>query len=537
MNRRPDDAGDLRRYDGGMSIKITMYSVGLGAAMLLEFRRSDRTVRVLTDGGDAGAGIRVADEVAAALGPVGGAVGPAQPLDLVIGTHYDEDHLDGLTELVGRGVTIPVREIWLPPVADDTLSGSGPTDVTGRAPKDEDTLATRFAAEGGREAFGTYLRDKAATLDHLDEFEQIFELSSGTDEPDADSFRDLRGRDEALGLTRFRRVRGAARRRLAVSGVEHLSGGDVLETGALATHARYVRHLSRRDVGPMERLRFATRGPAEGPLLEMAVASIRNAVCTDAINAGALIRLVEALRARPGIRRRQIWCEEGQPIEFGFDGASGRFDRRSVRGPGPRLTLLGPTERLVAERRDILPVGILAMTRLHPYERLKDLTDSNQLSYVVRFDHDEQGVLITGDTGFDGFAVGSDSVRRYYPHMVHHLRDLSVIQVPHHGGICRHFYRVLDDAGFPQRSKPVYLLLSHEQGSAHRPGDQFMNYAASLGTGHPARLLFTAMPRADKANELRNLAESATIAPGALFGDAVLEFESTWRVVLHSVQL
>lgn len=520
-----------------MSIKITMYSVGLGAAMLLEFRRSDRTVTVLADGGDAGAGVRVADEVAAALGPVEGAAGPSRPLDLVIGTHYDEDHLDGLVELVGRGVTIPVREIWLPPVADDTLSGSGPADATGHAPKGEDTLAARFAADEGREAYDAYLRDKAATLDNLDEFEQMFDLRSSTDEPDADSSRDRRGRDEALGLTRFRRVRGAARRRLAVSGVEHFSGGDVLETGTLATHARYVWYLSRRDVGTMERMRFTARRPLDAPLLEMAVASIRNAVCTDAINAGALIRLVEALRARPEIRRRQIWCEDGQPIEFGFDGASGRFDRRSVRGPGPRLTLLGPTERLVAERRDLLPVGALAMTQLHPYERLQNLTDSNQLSYVVRFDHEEQGVLITGDTGFDGFAVGSDSVRLYHPQMVYHLRDLSVIQVPHHGGICRHFYRVLDDAGFPHTSKPVYLLLSHEQGSAHRPGDQFMNYAASLGTGHPARLLFTAMPRTDKANELRNLAEPATIAPGALLGDAVLEFESTWRVVLHSVQL
>ncbi len=520
-----------------MSIKITMYSVGLGAAILLEFRRGDRTVTVLADGGDAGAGICVADKVAETLGPIGGAAGPARPLDLVIGTHYDEDHLDGLTELVGRGVTIPVREIWLPPVADDTLSGSGPADATGRAPKSEDTLAARFATDEGREAYEAYLGDKAVTLDHLDEFEQMLELGSKTDEPDADSSRDFRGRDEALGLTRFRRVRGAARRRLAVSGVEHLSGGDVLKTGALVTHARYVWHLSHRDVGTIERMRFAARGPVEGRILEMAVASIRNAVCTDAINAGALIRLVEALRARPEIRRRQIWCEDGQPIEFGFDGSSGRFDRRSVRGPGPRLTLLGPTERLVAERRDLLPVGTLAMTRLHPYERLKDLTDSNQLSYVVRFDHEEQGVLITGDTGFDGFAVGSDSVRRYYPRMVHHLRDLSVIQVPHHGGICRHFYRVLDDAGFPWMSKPVYMLLSHEQGSAHRPGDQFMNYAASLGAGHPARLLFTAMPRADKASALRPLAEPATIVPAALPGDAVLEFDGTWRVVRHSVQL
>ena len=520
-----------------MSIKITMYSVGLGAAMLLEFRRSDRTVTVLADGGDAGAGVRVAEEVTDALGPIGGAAGPARPLDLVIGTHYDEDHLDGLTELVGRGVTIPVREIWLPPVADDTLSGSGPTDVTGRAPKDDDTLAVRFAADGELEAYDAYLRDKAATLDQLDKFEQIFELRSETDEPDAGSSRDLRGRDEALGLTRFRRVRGAARRRLAVSGVEHLSGGDVLETGALAMHARYVWDLSHPDVPPIELMRFAARGPVERPLLEIAVASIRNAVCTDAINAGALIRLVEALQARPEIRRRQIWCEDGQPIEFGFDGASGRFDRSSVRGPGPRLTLLGPTERLVVERRDLLPVGTLAMTRLHPYERLKKLTESNQLSYVVRFNHEEQGVLITGDTGFDGFAVGSDGVRRYYPRMIRHLRDLSVIQVPHHGGICRHFYRVLDHAGFPRMSKPVYLLLSHEQGSAYRPGDQFMNYAASLGAGHPARLLFTALPRADKASALRPLAEPATIVPAALPGDAVLEFNGTWRVVRHSVQL
>ena len=74
------------------SIQVDMFEVQLGAAILLQFKVGDDVVRILAD-----AGIKTSrypkDHVLKKLLPIL-SKGNARRIDLIIGTHYDEDHLN-----------------------------------------------------------------------------------------------------------------------------------------------------------------------------------------------------------------------------------------------------------------------------------------------------------------------------------------------------------------------------------------------------------------------------------------------------------
>lgn len=75
--------------NGEPSIQVDMFEVQLDVSVPLPFRSADRDIiRSLADDG------------------------------LLIGTHHDADHLDGLVPMVNDG-SITIREAWLPPVAND----------------------------------------------------------------------------------------------------------------------------------------------------------------------------------------------------------------------------------------------------------------------------------------------------------------------------------------------------------------------------------------------------------------------------------
>ena len=98
-------------------IQIDMFEVQLGAAILLQFMIEDGPVRVLADAGIKASGYefeRVRDRLLPILDAGGG-----RRIDLIIGTHYDEDHLNGLVPVIDdRSITI--GEAWMPPIANDT---------------------------------------------------------------------------------------------------------------------------------------------------------------------------------------------------------------------------------------------------------------------------------------------------------------------------------------------------------------------------------------------------------------------------------
>ena len=98
-----------------MPIQVDMFEVKLGAALLLQFIDGAGIVRVLADGGVTGyPKEHVRDKLLALLGATSPIV-----IDLMVGTHYDADHLDGLVPIINDH-RFSIREASrLPPVFDD----------------------------------------------------------------------------------------------------------------------------------------------------------------------------------------------------------------------------------------------------------------------------------------------------------------------------------------------------------------------------------------------------------------------------------
>ena len=96
-----------------MSIQVDMFAVELGAAILLQFETKRGPVRILADAGEA------RHQVSKRLPKAMGAFGRGSVIDLMIGTHYDADHLEGLVDII-NDPSISIGEAWLPPVANDT---------------------------------------------------------------------------------------------------------------------------------------------------------------------------------------------------------------------------------------------------------------------------------------------------------------------------------------------------------------------------------------------------------------------------------
>jgi beta-lactamase superfamily II metal-dependent hydrolase len=99
-----------------MAIQIDMFEVQLGAGLLMQFDAPDGVVRVLADAGVHASGY-AKDHVKKKLPAAFTAMGDARlRIDLVIGTHYDADHLDGLPPIISDS-TYEIGEVWLPPVS------------------------------------------------------------------------------------------------------------------------------------------------------------------------------------------------------------------------------------------------------------------------------------------------------------------------------------------------------------------------------------------------------------------------------------
>lgn len=109
------------------TIQVDMFEVQLGAALLLQFQlEKGQVVRVLADAGvDKSSGYPI-EHVFNKLFDAGGTpssvwsdFNDSKPkLDLIIGTHYDADHLRGLIPIIKK-LDLEIDEIWLPPVQDD----------------------------------------------------------------------------------------------------------------------------------------------------------------------------------------------------------------------------------------------------------------------------------------------------------------------------------------------------------------------------------------------------------------------------------
>lgn len=501
------------------AIQIDMFEVQLGAGMLLQFRGDGDVVRVLADAGVHASGYRE-DHVHAKLDAAFAAFGDGtRRIDLIVGTHYDADHLTGLAPIVSD-TTIDIGEAWLPPVANDTEPHAEEDE-----PDSSRLLALQLAGPNRREVLSRYLRAKAEVMIRR------------TSEPLGFRFRpeprpELRAlawaaeddddnEDDAVA-----EAVGWFRRQLVDDGDAHSHADEAVD--APADPARTSTRLAGLTLG--------LRGRDESAGTARTEAFIRASAARDAINAASLAQVVKALKAR-GIGIRCADIDDGQPRRFIWSTARRRFEPNpAAASDGPELLLMAPSKGLIKKHWDRLPTGAyFAMARRADLP-IRGITPSNQLSYVIAFQHEGQRVLVTGDAGCVDFKPDGAN-KPYYPKLLAGMTPFHVVQVAHHGGANAHFYRVLDKAGIAAQTAPIHFLLSHAVNDKHRPSDVFARFMELTAARTGDRLLFTSRPREPKVRDFAGRIHPVVGTADAK-GDVRLSFDAGgWAVQAHAVSV
>jgi hypothetical protein len=515
-------------------IQVDMFEVQLGAALLVQFTTTGGTVRVLADAGVKASGYPV-DHVHGKLQDAFDAFGDSsRRLDLIIGTHYDEDHLVGLVPII-EDTSISIGEAWMPPVANDTQPLR-----EDRAVGEDDLLVRQLAAKDGAQHLTEYLTAKHA----------VCQQSAGLERA-ADRFRSDRPRVRRPDLGPKVAPRGARdasqwaqifRAHAEDAAITLGPGaGDLTHAGALyemrdddgaEPNARSrpddVRALDEDLPG-----RWADN-PVRATSDALDLAIIRQAAARDAINAIALAEVVAALAAR-SIPIRCPIIPDGTPQRYRWRSAERRFVASSARGgTNPGLTLLGPSESLVRKHWTRLPVGAYLARSARAQIPIQSITPSNQLSYVARLSYAGQGILVSGDAGFVDFAPPQGA---YYPGLIHALLPLHLVQVAHHAGNNAHFYRALLEAGYGDQAVDSLLLVSHATRDKHRPSAEFAMFLEQARAAHEGlRILFTSKPSAAKVRSFREAIHPVVGKP-ATVGDVRIVFDDDrWLVERHAVR-
>ncbi|EEX16895.1 hypothetical protein CSE45_3960 [Citreicella sp. SE45] len=514
-------------------IQLDMFEVQLGSAILLSFNLDGRNVKVLADAGVKASGYAT-DHVLQKLDQIFGD-GPRH-IDLIIGTHYDEDHLRGLVPIIGDR-TITIGEAWMPPVADDIANVAVDQPVAA-----SHLLAHKFKGEDGRKALAEYLNAKGRDM------AIVASIADDLANADLDSdelylqgkylLRDLDAPDTLDDLSVFRQVLGDDD---CDHGIEQELEPDPLVEEIIAKVRRsgLGDYWYFRDYGQTEKLvaqakRLNTDQPNVQAAQLASLLNVRKGVAKDAINAKALHDVVQALDAR-SIPIRTEMIDDGVPRTFRWSAAYNRFVLAKAPIDGLHFTLLGPSKSLIKKHRDRLPVVDASKVALLFRGEIRSITPSNQLSYIGCFGFLEQVILVSGDAGCVDFKATRNS---YHQPLLDAMRPLHVIQVAHHGGNNAHFYRVLDAAKYPEQNEQSYLLLSHAFHDKTRPSDVFHDFIlAILGIGDDVKLLFTSEPTRDKVVDYLK-AIQPVVGTTAQTGDIRIEFSAgRWDVTKHAVEV
>ena len=532
--------------------QLDMFEVQLGSAMLLQMRAHGRVFAVLVDAGISAAGYaeeHVRDKLPEALDAFERG---NRRIDLIIGSHYDRDHLAGLAPIL-RDEQFEIGEVWLPPVRNDRAAPQ-----RGRA-RGAPFLADQFGESP--EAFVEYVRGKLA--DSAFFAARARARQSGDRGLTAERVQDdLRStaddRNAGMDAERWHRVRAA----LTVGETSTASGlfdGYVHEAQAAVESAggdldasveAPGEAISRlvgggagvTRIGPRtvrrsaERILPASRVDPEVTAANLAFLAAGSA--HDGISAIALEKVVSAARGRstPIFPVAHV-ITPGKPKRFGWDSASRSYKEAApVRKSVPSITLLGPSQALVDKHADRLPVGQYAALARAFTIPIKGITPSNELSYVVRVDFGGQRILLCGDTGMVDFIRGR---KLWHRRLIAELRDLSLVQVAHHAGRNAYFYRALLEAATMERSADdEFHLLSHATHDKTRPSPEFAMFAADRARSRRRiRLLFTSTPDIDKIRTYRSLVEPVAGAPSPQ-SDVRLSWSADdrrWQVDRHGV--
>lgn len=516
-------------------IQIDMFEVGLGAAMLLQFETPSGPVTVLADGG---ADRRPPDHVLKKLPDAAVSLRTDNKLhiDLMVGTHYDGDHLIGLPSII-RDPRITIGEAWLPPVANET-------DPTEDQSDEPNYLALQLAENRNGNVLIDYLRQKAEICERIFQLER--EHRDGPWERSTDLTFDQT--DDASAERAVISPAGRLRRGPALTFFKaHLTDSQAI-LGARDVKGSHADEMADwpDDIPILSRERLDRDRQDRRPTLSdfhlddagaRSIALIRKGEAKKAITAIHLSAVVDALHKRK-VAIRVATVNDGTPRRFVWRAASKRFVP-TPRDPsdGPELTLLGPSDGLVRKHRDLLPVGsYVAMFKLSDIP-LTSISPSNQLSYVMRFAYADQAILVTGDAGFVDFKPTGPRAPYYQP-LLDCIRRLDVIQIAHHGGHNAHFYRCLLAAGFADEANDAYLLLSHAVDDPKRPSSAFGKFIEHARAGDRLKLLFTSRPLDKHVRDYKDLIQPSAGGLPSPKGDVRLSFDgSKWSVTKHCVEV
>lgn len=520
-------------------IQVDMFEVQLGAGLLLQFRfPSGQIVRVLADAGVKASGYPKDHVLQKLNGIFSGLPEGERRIDLIIGTHYDADHLDGLVPIIADQ-SIEIGEAWLPPVAND-VGRSG----FRRSVDSSQMLAFQFADDGGDRVLIDYLRAKRENCEQIRRMESIGDdiairarqtqplsdshlLHAMDQEPDGDGWRQY-----------FKAELGDASRRAGMTSTEH-ADHEISDPSSVATDQLINGSIPFSSLNDQAVIfsRLWQGSPSLAEVQRRSLADIRKSQAEDAIRAVSLNDVVVELKRR----EIPIRCEtipHGEPRRFVWHLTQRRFiPAQRTTSTGLEVKLLGPSNWLVEKNRDRLPIGTyMAVVARSPIP-IKPTTPSNELSYVARFEFMEQGILVAGDAACVDFAPPGS--RSYFDPLLQALMPLHVIQVAHHGGANGHFYRVLLASNFAEQDDSSYLLLSHETDDKHRPSDAFGQFVEAVRKdGDDVSLVFTSKPLREKVKDYVDIIHPLAGGPANDRGDARLTFDTgSWNVVKHSIRV
>ncbi|MAN44606.1 MAG: hypothetical protein GYB49_05840 [Alphaproteobacteria bacterium] len=547
-------------------INLDMFHVDLGASILMRFQDSaQRPINILADAGVHGGSFAhdyILQKLRSALN-----AGEDDPirLNLLIGTHYDADHLNRMVAII-ESDQVSIDEAWMPPVADDTEETLPEWPL-----EDSNLLAIKFAREFDanpeqerQSTLERYLAEyKRRVLDIrrvADDLQAAIETGDGDihlfagdhqmaereagrrpwDDLSPDQFflQEIADIDETL---RERDVSVPLDHAAFTVTEEFLIRYEPLDEGI----AGFLDPV--RDEDALEYLAWRIRNrtpirlgfePIIGTIQPTAALTrldlLRKSYAKNAINATQLNKVVVALKKKKvPVFARSI--QDGVPRRFVWHEASGRLvGSKNDAGDGLELMLLAPSNGLIEKHREKLPVARQIAFALYKTVPLKSITESNQLSYVIHFRSEGQGILISGDTGCVDFKPSGN--KPYYQQLLDTLHPLNVIQIAHHGGNNTHFYRVLEQCKGKSELQEAWMLLSHEVRSPYRPNNVFRIFIENIRrTGSGPNLLFTSAPRLAAVSGFEDLIAAPTAQPTD-HGDVSLRYDGTgWCVVSHAV--
>lgn len=566
-------------------IQVDMFEVQLGAALFLQFQlESGQVVRVLADAGvDKSSGYpinHVFNKLFDATGTptkVWSDFSAGKPkLNLIVGTHYDADHLRGLVPIIDK-LDLEIDEIWLPPIQDDDGVVS-----TGSVSGGNSSLVKRLMAEDGEAVLARYLSKR---FERIADVDNVYEIGLAEHRQERysqlmgrviDDYEGLRNRSEPFTRERLANPEQVTRyfelqRSAAVRALDQLDDGhahddheeqdqrfvDAIELlkyygNGWISERMHMLGRAWHDIVAFDELSSPWNNDAILRSDRLALETIRKSAANEAINATNLAEVVNVIKRRhaAGGSRIRVVSEaipQGAPRYFRWNGTGFQEANSNSRGE-LGFHLMGPSHELIAKLHEKLPIGTYILAYRMEGLMSGTVTPSNRLSYVMRFHLQEQNILVTGDAGFTDFAP--TRTKNYYPKLLELLKPLHVVQVAHHGGMNHRFYEALEAGGLPSQNDWSFLLLSHATNDTTRPRAEFSRFVALFRNDYrnDVSVLFTSQPIHDKVDTILDLIHP--VVPGgttpAKSGDVRLSFPigpdtkragTQWRVLQHCVQV